>query len=245
MWTRVVKILVFILINTLSFSPFALFSQNLYNTWLRGAIDIPVSPKLNTVIELQHRRQSSMNTSDFVGGNLLTSYRNWVHYSYSPSLKLSVSPFAFFRHNDIIHPTFESTDKTAKEFRFSLAVEMKEKMLNNFYFANRFASEYRILSNRNIDIIRFRNRVGVNYLLSSKVNLSLSNEFILNIHKLNDYPLFNQNRTVLSTELMALQDVKFEIGYIYLHRLINHLPLQFKEHNLFLHLSYSLGKTSL
>ncbi|HLW39738.1 MAG TPA: DUF2490 domain-containing protein [Brumimicrobium sp.] len=235
---RVLKKVIFTTLALSFFNEPSLLSQQLHNTWFRGTVEIPIKTKFSVDTELQHRRQSAFNTTNFIGESLLVSYRNWIHYFHSPHIKFSVSPFAYLHHNGIVQLVGESPTKSIQEFRFSVAGELKQMVFTNFYLFNRFASEYRVLNTINSDVIRFRNRLGINYALNSKVNFTMSNEFILNVRGSSFHNFFDQNRTAWSADVMVFSNVKLEFGYIYLRRLPNHFLELVKEHNVFVNVSY-------
>lgn len=235
-----VRVLIISMFGMLFISSQTLFAQYQHNAWFRGTVNVSLSSKLTLDTELQHRRQRSPNTSNFLGENLLHSYRNWLHYQHQPYLKFSLSPFAYFNHYKILQSEDDRLGTPNHEVRFSAAFEIQLPLAQNFYIIDRSAVEYRVLSNASSDITRFRNRLGVKYDLNNRLHFTLSNEFILNTSGVPLTHFFDQNRIGFNVEYQVLNNLKFDLGYIHLIRFPVHATSALYEHNIYFNLAYKL-----
>lgn len=235
-----IRVFIISMFGMLFISSQTLFAQYQHNTWFRGTVNVPLSSKLTLDTELQHRRQSALNTSNFLGENLMHSYRNWLHYQHQPFLRFSLSPFAYFNHYKILQSEDDRLGTPNHEVRFSAAFEIQLPLARNFYIIDRSAVEYRILSNASSDITRFRNRLGVKYDLNDQFHLTLSNEFILNTSGVPLTHFFDQNRIGLNVEYQVFNKLKFDLGYIHLIRFPVHATSALYEHNIYLNLACKL-----
>lgn len=218
-------------------------AQTHNNAWFRATLSLPVEEKFKIDNEFQHRRQNGFENNNLFNKNLMFTYRSWVHYQYSKDVKFSVSPFAYFSNYKIIQKQADQTAEPNKEIRFSAAVELQHELFKSFYITNRNALEYRIFSNNQSDITRFRTRFGGRYELSDNIKLGIFDELLLNTAGTTTEHFYDQNRIGLNIEYRVLPNLKFDIGYIYLTR----LPLTadkttLYENNIVLNLTYQLKK---
>lgn len=237
-----VQTIAFTLILIVNFSVQVSFGQHIHNAWFKAKIDIPINNRLTIDTEVQHRRQSNLNTADFIGKNLMYSYRNWLHYQHSPHLKFSLSPFSYFYNYSIIQEPIYSNKKPIEFFRFSGALKLKYPLFEKLDIINRTAIEHQLHLNNKRNVTRFRNRIGITHQLYSNFNIGIHNEFILNIQETLHTNFFNQHRLILNFAFNLTTSFKIDLGYIHLIRQLPNDNRLIYEHNLYLNLSYKLTK---
>ncbi|MBC9929752.1 DUF2490 domain-containing protein [Chitinophaga qingshengii] len=223
--------------------PSTLTAQNHHNAWLRGTLGVPLSEKLKTDIEFQHRRQNGFQNMNMLDQNLMFSIRPWIHYQYRSNLKFSASPFSYFSHYRIIQDKADNEVTANSEVRVSIAEELQHKISRHIYLLNRNALEYRIFNSPQPNITRFRTRFGGQYELTGHVKLALFDEFFINLAGTSAGHIPDHNRTGFNIEYNVSPQLKFDLGYIYLVRFS--VPtaagnIRSHENNIFLHLTYQL-----
>lgn len=215
-------------------------AQQHYNAWFRGTLTVPLKEQIKTDIEFQHRRQNGYQNSDMLYNNLMLSFRNWIYYQHSPDLKLSLAPFAYFRHYRVIQNQTDDTVRPSIEVRFSAAAELQHRLWKRFYIAGRTAVEYRIFDNQQSNITRLRNRLGFSYNLAVKLKLAIFDELFFNLSGTSKCHFFDHNRIGVNVEYKVLSKLKFDIGYIQTSRLPLTSATELYENNFFLNFSYHL-----
>lgn len=238
MTTSVLKLLS--LLTLICFFNADIFAQAKNNAWFRGTMAYKVSTQLTADIEVQHRRQSGFTDHMILGHNLMYSLRTWIHYLPANELKISISPFARFSHYHIIEKAEDEIYAPAKETRFSIAALWQKDLFARFSLINRNAIEYRILSNQSRNIVRWRNRAGLQYNIKPGLSFLLYDEVFVNAAGVQPGHLVDHNRLGTHFECKCLSQLKAEFGYIY----INRLPLSgtnwLKENNLMLNITFDL-----
>lgn len=215
-------------------------AQHHYNAWFRGTLSIPVGKKFKIDNEFQHRRQNGFENENMFDGNLMFTYRNWVHYQHNEDVKFSLSPFAYFSNYKIIQEQPDETARPNSEIRFSAAVELQHVIFKKFYVVDRTAIEYRVFQGNHTDITRLRNRFGFRYDFTEKIKLGVYDELLFNVTGTTTGHFFDHDRIGLNLEYHVLPNLKFDIGYIRITRLplINSTKLH--ERNIILNLTYQL-----
>lgn len=218
-------------------------AQDHYNAWLRGTLDLPLSEKIKTDIEFQHRRQNGFENTNTLDRSLMFSLRNWIHYQHDPNLKFSVSPFSYFSHYRVIRQKEDNEAPSISEVRISIAEELQHKIFPHMYLFNRNALEYRVFNNAGTNTTRFRTRFGGGYELTEGFKLSAFDELFINVAGASSEHIPDHNRTGFNVEYNVLPNLKFDIGYIYLVRFSAPSTAgntRLHEHNMFMHLTYQL-----
>ncbi|MGN7818919.1 DUF2490 domain-containing protein [Chitinophaga sp. 22536] len=218
-------------------------AQDHYNAWLRGTLDIPLSEKIKTDIEFQHRRQNGFENTNMLDKSLMFSIRNWIHYQYDPNLKFSVSPFSYFSHYRVIRQKEDNGAPSLSEVRVSIAEELQHKIFPHMYLFNRNALEYRVFNNAKPNTTRFRTRFGGRYELTENFKLSAFDELFINVAGTSSERIPDHNRTGFNMEYSISPNLKFDIGYIYIVRSSSPSAagnIKSCEHNMFLNLTYQL-----
>lgn len=224
------------------FAVHAIKAQSHNNAWFRGTVSYATSRKLKVDTEFQHRRQNGLDNKNSLDKNLMFTVRNWIHYQQSNTLKFSVSPFAYFFHNKIIKSKADMGALVNREIRFSAAVELQHKFSKKWYIIDRNAVEYRIFKGSQSEISRFRNLLGLRYDFTDKFKLKVFDEFFFNMKDTGIDHFFDQNRVGVNLEYNTMHNLKFDVGYIYLNRLPVSDNNVFTENNVFVNLTYKLGK---
>jgi hypothetical protein len=218
-----------------------LSAQPHYNTWFRGTLNTPISPKLDFSAEFQHRRQSGPDKLNPMNHNLMVSYRTWMHYQYSSQWRLSVSPFAYFQHYKVIRQSVDERAAPSHEVRFSATAELQKRLTDRLYFVGRTATELRIFrGTEQPDILRLRNRPSLWYNVAPRVKLGIHDELMFNVGGAAKGHFFDQNRIGIDFGYELSRNLKVNMGYLFIHRLPLTATAAFQEHNLFLNITANL-----
>jgi hypothetical protein len=218
----------------------ASYAQAHYNAWFRGTISAAIHPKIKLDAELQHRRQNGFQNTNMLHKPLMYSVRTWVHYQHDEGLRFSVSPFACFSNNGIIQQKEDEWSLPNHEIRFTAAIELQKPLLNKLHYMIRPAIEYRWFRERNNQISRLRNKVGLKYEIGKNLNVLVYNELLLNVTGVSKAHFFDHNRLGALIEYKLSQKIKAELGYIYIHRLPLYHNISLAENNIAMNITYQL-----
>ncbi len=213
-------------------------AQQHYNAWFRSTLSIPAGEKFRIDAEFQHRRQNGLGNSDMLDRNLMFTFRNWIHYQHNRNIKISVSPFAYFSHYRIIQQPTDVTANPNSEIRFSAAVDLQHRVFKNLYVVDRAAIEYRVFENPQSDINRLRNRFGFRYDLTDRLKSGIYDELFVNVSGAGIAHFYDHNRVMLNMEYSVLPNLKFDMGYINLSRLLVTSDEKLHEHNIYLNVTF-------
>lgn len=234
------KSLIFLLF--LSFSLTTLQAQNHTNSWMRATLSIPVKEHFKVDTEIQHRRQNGFDNNNLFDKNLTFSYRNWIHYQHNKGLKFSVSPFAYYSNYHIIHSEADEHANPNSEVRFSAATELNHEIVNKLHLVGRTALEYRIFEKHHKDVLRFRNRFGIQYYIDKNWKLVSSVEILVNLSGVPPTHFMDHNRFGGNVAYHPTPNIKLELGYLYISRLPKTNIQKIGENTFFLNLTYQLIK---
>jgi hypothetical protein len=219
----------------LVFNTLGLKAQNHYAAWFRGTVSVSLNKQFKVDQEFQYRSQNGFTNKNLFDKDLLSSYRSWIHFQTSPTVKFSVSPFAYFYHTNL------KENKYSNEYRYSIACETQKLFLVKQSILNRFAFEYRMFENASNNVIRFRDRISYRYEVSDKINVTFSDECFLNMSNTST-GFFDQNRIGINFGYMFSRHLKLDVGYNFVNRkLASNLSQEF-DNNLLIYLSYLVGK---
>lgn len=213
-------------------------AQSHFNAWFRITSAYNLNQYFRLDAEFQHRRQNGFENHNPLDKNLMFTFRSWLHYRYSKSLKFSVSPFAYFSNYRIIQTPADETAKPLKEIRFSLAAEWQQVLYRKNLLFFRSALEYRNIEGFTLPVLRLRNRIGYKYRISEKISPGIYNEFLTNVSGLSGPHWFDHNRTAATLEIRLSKQAKVDVGYIYIYRLPLNRNHYAREHVLFLNLGW-------
>lgn len=217
-------------------------AQTHHNTWFRTTVSYHVSEKVKADVELQHRRQNGFENDNILDKNLMYSFRGWLHYQYSSNTGFSVAPFAYFINYPIIQNVSGESANPFHEIRFAAAIDNRNKIMEKWGLLERSALEYRIPDNSIPRTLRLRNRLRLQYAVSSKLDLSLSDELFCNIAGVSTSHFFDHNRVGLTLEYRISPGMKLEAGYIYIIRLPLADDILRREHNIMMNFTFQLKK---
>lgn len=215
-------------------------AQEEMNMWLRGTLQLPVTSKLVADAEWQYRQNVHLEHSDISDKNQLQSFRIWGHYKLNEDIKLSVSPIAYFSRCKTTENAGDKIMRYSSELRSSIALALQHRLFGHLYVFDRTAAEYRMLSAYDNDVVRLRNRIGLRYDFSEKVNLSLSDEHLLNLSGTEHHHFFDQNRITLNLDYSVSSKFKLDVGYMAMEQLPLTGNVLLNEHIVYLNLTYRL-----
>lgn len=224
-----------------------LFSMNIYsqkhtNSWFRTTFSIPVTEKIKTDIELQHRRQNDFESDNLLDKNLMYTIRTWIYYKQNKDVVYAISPFAYFSNYKIIQKESDAVAKPTNEYRFTASIELQHQLANKFCVVDRTAIEYRVFEGSIENTTRLRNRLAFRYDFNSKYNLAIGDEILVNTTGTDAQHMFDHNRAFTNLSYKPNSAVKFDIGYIYISRLTKTNVDLIEESNIFLNFTYTLHK---
>ncbi len=228
----------------LSYFNNTIFAQSIphLNSWCRVTLSQPITEKWRTETELQHRRQNdfSQQGKNVFDENLLSSVRTWVHYQHKDDLSFSFSPFAYYWHNSIIVNDADKEKPQIKEIRFSIAADLNHELVKSLLIIDRTCLEYRDFQNTNTDFTRMRNRLGLRYEFSKKLNFTFYDEIFLNLKGAKPVNFLDHDRYAYILNYKPNKYLRIETGYIYIARLPRGTDEFLHENNFLLQFYYIL-----
>lgn len=193
---------------------------------------MPLSNCINTGVEFQHRRQNGLDNRCFFDSNLMSSFRSWIHYRHSPGFKISLSPFAYFKHHKIIVTAADRLAKPNHEIRCTAAAEWQHAFFKEHTISYRTAVEFRYFTLPVSPIARLRNRLGMSKQFNTKLNLMVYDELLLNIAGAARGHYFDHNRVGILCGYKFSPVIMVEMGYIYIKRLYQNAATYYSESNI-------------
>jgi len=234
-------IYIYIFIFFLSNTAFAQEVPHL-NFWSRFSLSQPISEKWRAETEFQHRRQNdfAQQTKVVFDENLLSSIRSWLHYQHKDDLSFSISPFAYYWHNNIIVEDEDKQNPQVKEIRYSIAADLKHEVVKKLWLIDRTYIEYRDFQNTNNKLIRMRNRLGLRYEITAKWNFTFYDEVFFNLKGAKPVNFFDHERLAFLLNYKPNKNLRIETGYMFITRLPRGTDEFLHENNFLLHLYYTL-----
>ena len=217
-------------------------AQEHTNSWFRITISIPVTEKIKTDIELQHRRQNNFESDNLFDKNLMYTFRMWVYYKQNKDVVYAISPFAYFSNYKIIQKESDAVAKPTNEYRFSASIELQHELATKFFIIDRTALEFRVFEGRTENVVRIRNRLALRYDFSLKYNIAFGDEIFINAKGTDVQHIFDHNRIFTNFSYKPKSSLKFDIGYIYISRLPKINADLIEESNFYLNFTYTLHK---
>lgn len=227
----------FLLVNTSITS-----AQEHTNSWLRGTLSIPISEKITTDVELQHRTQNGFENRNPWYASLMNSFRTWIYFKQNKDVVYAISPFAYFQNNKIIQQKSDADLSPTKEFRFSASIELQHELASKFFIVDRTMLEYRVFENTTNTVGRLRNRLSFRYDFNSNFNTSFGDEIFINAKGADAQHLFDQDRLFANFTLKASAKIKFDFGYIYISRLLKNKTEVQEDSNFYINCTYKFQK---
>lgn len=235
-----INTIILLVIVTL-FAPKTL-AQEHTNSWFRTTLSIPITEKIKTDLELQHRRQNDFESNNLFDKNLMYTFRTWIYYKQNKDVVYAISPFAYFSNYKIIQKESDAVAKPTNEYRFTASIELQHQLATKFYVVDRTAIEYRVFEGSIENTTRLRNRLVFRYDLNSRYNLALGDEILVNTTGTDAQHMFDHNRAFSNFSYKPNSTVKFDIGYIYISRLTKSNINLIDESNFYLNFTYTLKK---
>jgi hypothetical protein len=235
-----INTIILVVIVTL-FAPKTLAQEHI-NSWFRTTLSIPITEKIKTDIELQHRRQNDYENDNLFDKNLMYTFRTWLYYKQNKDVVYAISPFAYFSNYKIIQKESDAVAKPTNEYRFTASIELQYLLATKFYIVDRTAIEYRVFEGSIINTIRLRNRLAFRYDFNSKYNVAIGDEILVNTTGTDAQHMFDHNRAFTNLSYKPNSAVKFDIGYIYISRLPKSNVDLIEENNFYLNFTYTLQK---
>ena len=212
------------------------------NSWFRTTFSIPVTEKIKTDVELQHRRQHDFKSSNFFNKNLMYTFRTWLYYKQNNDVVYGISPFAYFSNYKIIQKENDAFAKPTNEYRFSASVELQHELATKFFIIDRTALEFRVFEGTTENVVRLRNRMAFRYDFNLKYNIAFGDEIFINAKGTDVQHIFDHNRIFTNFSYKPKSSLKFDIGYIYISRLPKSNANLIEENNFYLNFTYTLHK---
>ncbi|WP_310556943.1 DUF2490 domain-containing protein [Flavobacterium sp.] len=219
-------------------------AQNHTNSWFRTTLNIPITKKIKTDIDLQHRRQNDFKSDNLFDKNLMYTFRTWIYYKQNKDVVYAVSPFAYFSNYKIIQKAGDAISSSTNEYRFTTSVELQHELASKFFIVDRTALEYRIFEGSIENTIRLRNRLAFKYDFNSKFNTSIGDEIFINASGSDAKHIFDHNRIFTNFSFKPNPALKFDIGYINISRLPKNNIDLLKENNFYLNFTYIIQENN-
>jgi hypothetical protein len=219
-------------------------AQEHTNSWFRTTLSIPVTEKLKTDLELQHRRQNDFESNNPFDKNLMYSFRTWLYYKQNKDVVYAISPFAYFSNYRIIQKESDAVAKPRNEYRFSASVELQHELANKFFIVDKTTIEYRAFEGSIKNTTRLRNKLAFRYDFNSNYNVAIGDEVLINASGTNALHVFDHNRIFTNLSYKPNSAVKLDVGYIYISRLPQSNIDLIKENNIYFNFTYTLNRKS-
>ena len=210
------------------------------NGWLRTTGSLRLTDKWKTDMELQGRWQNGLNNFNPLKEKLLFSYRHWVYYKHDESLQFGLSPFAYYSLFKIIEDSTDYNSSPVHEYRSTVSAEVRHRLIGNLYATDKTMLEYRIFGHSG-NILRLRNKLGLEYKINKPLAMKLSHEVLLNAAGVEKQHFFDHERTSASLEIKTAIGY-VEAGYIHASRLPVLAETTLTENNLFINLGFTINQ---
>ena len=217
-------------------------AQEHKNSWFRTTLSIPITEKIKTDLELQHRRQNDFESNNPFDKNLMYTFRTWLYYKQNKDVVYALSPFAYFSNYKIIQKESDAVAKPTNEYRFTASVELQHQLATKFYVVDRTALEYRVFEGSIENTTRLRNRLAFRYDFNPNYNVAIGDEILINSTGTDAQHIFDHNRIFTNFSYNVNSAVKLDIGYIYISRLTKSNIDLIDESNFYLNFTYTLNK---
>lgn len=234
------KINTIILLMSVTFFVPKIVAQGHTNSWFRTTLSIPVTEKIKTDLELQHRRQNDFESDNLFDKNLMYTFRTWVYYKKNNDVVFAISPFAYFSNYNIIKKESDGFTTPINEFRFTASLEIQHQLATKLFVVDRTALEYRVFEGSVENTTRLRNRLALRYDFNSNYNIAFGDEILMNSSGTDAQHIFDHNRIFTNLSYKPSSDFKFDIGYIYISRLTKSNIDLIDENNFYLNFTFSI-----
>jgi hypothetical protein len=215
-------------------------AQEHTNSWFRTTLSVPVTEKIKTDLELQHRRQNDFESDNLFDKNLMYTFRTWVYYKQNKDVVYAISPFAYFSNYNIIKKESDGFTAPINEYRFTASLEIQHQLATKLFVVDRTALEYRVFEGSVENTTRLRNRLALRYDFNSNYNIAFGDEILMNSSGTDAQHIFDHNRIFTNLSYKPNSEFKFDIGYIYISRLTKSNIDLIDENNFYLNFTFSI-----
>lgn len=200
------------------------YHHNLF--WGRVVLADTINSRLKWEIWLQRRTQNADGTKiDIFEAPQFSTVWLWLNYNLSKDLKLSITPFSYFKSWPLYVKPSDLEAQPIKEFRWVARVDQQNR-LKYFNLINRLAVEYRYrdMMNTNVYTPNYRLRYMLRFeksinttALKRPLLLIANDEVMVQFGKSvkNNASLFDQNRIYVGFNYEIFRNVKLNLGYLY------------------------------
>jgi long-subunit fatty acid transport protein len=190
------------------------------NFWSRIAIKQPIISKLKAEAEFQKRWQNDVtsNSNNPFDYKLLNSLRFWTYYQLNDKITFIISPFAYYENDPTIKKESDKTKISSYENRYTVALELNQKLFDKLKIQNRTGIEYRDFKNTVPDYFRCREKLSLKYNFNPKFTLIGFDEIFINTTNSNGLHNFDQNRVGIILNYKFMKEFKIEFGYMRIER---------------------------
>ncbi|MCD6064319.1 MAG: hypothetical protein K0R82_2230 [Flavipsychrobacter sp.] len=211
------------------------------NGWFRGTAGLALSKNWRTESELQGRWQNGLNNSNPLEERLLFSYRHWLHYQHSEALQFGLSPFAYYTLFKIIEDSTDYDKPPTHEYRLTVSADLQHRLFGNLCATDKTMLEYRMFDGGN-NILRLRNKLGLNYRFKNAFTAKVAHEVLLNVAGTSKLHFFDHERTSISTEFNVGNILSMEVGYMHASRLPLTSENTIAENNLLINFGFKINR---
>lgn len=205
------------------------FAQRIYHhniSWGRLTLTDTITSKLRWELYIQHRRQNGPdNELDVFKVPQFTSYWAWLNYTLTPTTRLGVSPFGYFKSWLLIAQPSDLDKDGVRELRWSIRLDQEQK-LAWFNLINRYGLEYRWrdLSQTNVFVPNWRARYMLRLekpmkiaWLKRPITLVVNDELFVQFGRAvrGNPNVFDQNRFYAGFNVGLSRSIKASLGYMY------------------------------
>lgn len=193
--------------------------------WGRLVLADRIGDRWRGELYLEKRTQNIPGETSPFGSHYIKNVRFWAIYSASQTVKLGISPIAYFNTHSFLSEPSDVGDPSVKEFRWAARLEHVQK-LKPFNFINRYTLEYRRrdLNHDNV----FQPNWRVRYMVrlekpvtgilrnNAPVSFSLANEVLLQFGKAvrRNPNVFDQNRISAGVTFPVVRNVNTTFSYL-------------------------------
>jgi Protein of unknown function (DUF2490) len=215
-------------------------AQHHTNSWFKLAMTYRITDRLKTEAELHHRRQNGFGNGNLLHNNLMNMGRIWLYYQPKKNLIFSLSPFARFANYKVIQTKNDETLQPTYETRLTAAMAWQPPIGSNWHLLSRSAIEYRLFKYPMADMVRIRQKLGLRYDISRKLNFSIYDELLANLPDKSTHTFYDHNRIGAALLYKCNDHCQIDIGYIHSYRRQRNTDDYWQEENILLGLGFAL-----
>jgi hypothetical protein len=176
-------------------------------------------------LNLEKRTQNMAGEKSIFRFRYIENIRVWVHHNFPDSIRLSVSPFAYFHTHSFINDQGDIGRPATPEFRWTVRLDHVHP-LKRLYLVNRYTLEYRRRDLNNDDLFqpnwraRYMARIEkpvAGILPDDKTVLFfIADEVMLQFGKAvrRNPNVFDQNRIIAGASLPVVKNVSASVSYL-------------------------------